>query len=422
MKKPSRNCRQRRHRRVPVYAETPDQIVGVLDVKLFLLNPSEHYTEALIAPSFVPETMKAMDLLRGFLTHPQGLAIVVDEFGGTEGIVTLSDIIEEIMSDAAPLGDADLYIEPLEDGRFLVNGNARLDDLSEHLGFELEAEGIDTIGGFVFNRLGYLPAIGHAVRNAAPCHHDSAHGSKANRRNPAGKNRLLYGLRRNNRQRRDGIMIYGLLILCLWTVSFFFAGIEAGLLSIDPVRLRHHVKQRKPSALRLERLMQRPERLLITVLLVTNMADILGLLLLTKLLVTVVWIRGIFRVDPDRAPDLSLRARRSPEIAFPAISLSRPGGPGRRARVRVDHSLAGPGDRRAAWTFAHSAPGQRGRPALCRARGVEADRRAKRARRLAHLDRARHDPQRRRLSKRQGVRRDGAARKGHVRPAGYSDR
>ena len=152
--------KQRRHRRVPVYAETPDQIVGVLDVKLFLLAPTEHYTEALIAPSFVPETMKAMDLLRGFLTRPQGLAIVVDEFGGTEGIVTLSDITEEIMSDAAPLGDADLYIEPMENGRFLVNGNARLDDLSEHLGFELEAEGIDTIGGFVFNRLGYLPPSG----------------------------------------------------------------------------------------------------------------------------------------------------------------------------------------------------------------------------------------------------------------------
>src|SRR5205085_12177571 len=72
----------------------------------------------------------------------------------------LSDIVEEIMSDAAPLGDADLYIEALKDGRFLVNGNARLDDLSEHLGFELEAEGIDTIGGLVFNRLGYLPPSG----------------------------------------------------------------------------------------------------------------------------------------------------------------------------------------------------------------------------------------------------------------------
>jgi putative hemolysin len=80
-------------------------------------------------------------------------------------------------------------------------------------------------------------------------------------------------------------MIYGFAILFLWTISFFFAGIEAGLLSIDPVRLRHHVKQRSRAALRLDRLIKRPERLLITVLLVTNLANILGLLLLTKLLV-----------------------------------------------------------------------------------------------------------------------------------------
>jgi putative hemolysin len=152
--------KQRRHRRVPVYAETPDQIAGIVDVKELLLDPSSHYTETLIAPSFVPETMPAMELLRSFLSHPQGLAIVVDEFGGTEGIVTLGDIIEEILSDAAPLGDAELYIKPLEDGRFLVSGNARLDDLTEHLGLELTADGIDTIGGYIFNRLGYLPNVG----------------------------------------------------------------------------------------------------------------------------------------------------------------------------------------------------------------------------------------------------------------------
>jgi CBS domain containing-hemolysin-like protein len=127
------------------------------------MNPSDHYTENLVAPSFVPETMRAPELLRSFISHPQGLAEVVDEFGGVEGIITLSDIVEEIMSDAAPLGQADLYIEPLEDGRFLVSGNARLDDLTEHLGFELEADGIDTIGGYVFNRLGYLPPSGTQV-------------------------------------------------------------------------------------------------------------------------------------------------------------------------------------------------------------------------------------------------------------------
>ena len=153
--------KEKRYRRVPVYADTPDNIVGIIDVKLFLLDSSEHYTESLLAPSFVPETMRALDLLKLFLTHPQSLAIVVDEFGGTEGIITMSDIVEEILSGAAPpRGEVDLYIEPLEDGKFLVSGHARLDDLHEHLGFELEADGIDTIGGLVFNRLGYLPQAG----------------------------------------------------------------------------------------------------------------------------------------------------------------------------------------------------------------------------------------------------------------------
>jgi len=104
--------------------------------------------------------MRALDLLRSFLARRQGMAIVVDEFGGTEGMVTLSDIVEDVLSDAAPLGDADLYIEPLSEKLYLVNGNARLDDLSERLGFEIEAEGIDTIGGYVFTHVGQLPAVG----------------------------------------------------------------------------------------------------------------------------------------------------------------------------------------------------------------------------------------------------------------------
>jgi putative hemolysin len=152
--------KEKRHRRVPVYADTPDQIVGIVDVKLFLLDPSDHYTEKLIAPSFVPETMKALELLKLFLTHAQGMAVAVDEFGGTEGIITMEDIVEEILREVIPRDDVSLYIEPLGKGRFLVSGNARLDDLSEHLGFAIDADGIDTIGGFVFNHLGYLPQSG----------------------------------------------------------------------------------------------------------------------------------------------------------------------------------------------------------------------------------------------------------------------
>jgi len=80
-------------------------------------------------------------------------------------------------------------------------------------------------------------------------------------------------------------MIWIVAILLLWTVSFFFAGIEAGLLSVDPVRLRHQVKQGRAPALRLDRLTKQPERLLVTVLLVTNFANIVSLLLLVQLLV-----------------------------------------------------------------------------------------------------------------------------------------
>lgn len=155
--------RAKRFRRVPVYADTPDNILGILDVKRFLLDPRNHFTEQLTPPSYVPETMRAIDLLRSFLRHPQRMAVVVDEFGGTEGIVTLADIIDHIFSDALPSGDQELYIANFGAGRLIVAGNARLDDLSERLDMRLEVEGIDTVGGLLFTRLGYLPTPGEVI-------------------------------------------------------------------------------------------------------------------------------------------------------------------------------------------------------------------------------------------------------------------
>jgi putative hemolysin len=89
-------------------------------------------------------------------------------------------------------------------------------------------------------------------------------------------------------------MMIGFIIFCCWIVSFFFNGIESGLLSIDPVRLRQNVKRRVPAALRLNRLLKHPERLLVTVLLFTNAADIVGLLLLTRQLVRSWGYAGFF--------------------------------------------------------------------------------------------------------------------------------
>jgi CBS domain containing-hemolysin-like protein len=104
-----------------------------------------------------------LDLLRAFLTHTQRLAIVVDEFGGTEGVVTFNDIVEEVIGDAVPRGDEVLYIEEISYGKWLANGSARLDDLGELMGIDLQREGLDTIGGLIFNQLGYLPKPGTTV-------------------------------------------------------------------------------------------------------------------------------------------------------------------------------------------------------------------------------------------------------------------
>ena len=194
--------------------------------------------------------MRALDLLRSFISHPQGLAIVVDEFGGIEGIITLADIVEEIMSDAAPLGQADLYIEPLEDGRLLVSGNARLDDLTEHLGFELEADGIDTIGGLVFNRLGYLPASGAQVEMPRLAITVRRTSRKRIEEMLLEKTTNLDEDDRGTRRQRSGgsNMIWLAHLRASARSRSSFPVSKRALLAADPVRLRHDAKQRKRRA------------------------------------------------------------------------------------------------------------------------------------------------------------------------------
>src|SRR3984957_13578820 len=156
--------RIKRRARVPVFGESPDEILGILDVKAFLADPSEHYTEKVGVPSFVPETMRALDLLRAFLKHPQRLAIVIDEFGGTEGVVTMGDILDEILAEVAPRGDEELYLEELGNGNWLACGSVRLEDLEEALHLDFDTEEFDTLNGLIFNRLGYVPRSGEKVQ------------------------------------------------------------------------------------------------------------------------------------------------------------------------------------------------------------------------------------------------------------------
>jgi magnesium and cobalt transporter len=146
-----------------VRGETPDDILGLLDVKEFLLHPSaSHYTERLLPPSFVPETTKALDLLRAFLGHRQHLAILLDEYGGIEGLVTMSDLVEELLGEEGADARRELYIERIGGGRLLVAGSARLDDLEERIGLKVDGQDLETIGGLVVGHFGTLPKPGES--------------------------------------------------------------------------------------------------------------------------------------------------------------------------------------------------------------------------------------------------------------------
>ncbi len=156
---------KKRFVRAPVIGDSPDEVVGLLDTRIMSRMPDGmHFTEALLPPSFVPETMAASQLLNSFLKHRQPMAVVLDEFGGVEGVVSLEDFVEELLGDATPRVEADLYIEQLGDGRLLAAGTARLDDLSEYLGFDATRDGIETVGGYITNELGKLPRQGASAR------------------------------------------------------------------------------------------------------------------------------------------------------------------------------------------------------------------------------------------------------------------
>src|SRR3989442_15849026 len=90
-------ARKHKHRRLPLYDETPDTIVGILNTRALLLDPHIDLADAMELPSFVPETMNLLQLLKSLQRQQRGLAIVLDEFGGTTGLVTMEDILEEMI-------------------------------------------------------------------------------------------------------------------------------------------------------------------------------------------------------------------------------------------------------------------------------------------------------------------------------------
>jgi CBS domain containing-hemolysin-like protein len=159
--------------KLPVYTESIDQVMGVLhvrDLMQVLQQPDRaNITAGELAREvlFVPETISVNDLLNQFRAKRQHLAIVVDEFGGTAGLVTLEDLVEEIMGDYRDSFESTLpAIQNVSAGQTLVDGLTLMSDLNDHMGIHLYDPNYDTVAGFILGKLGHIPHIGDVVEDA----------------------------------------------------------------------------------------------------------------------------------------------------------------------------------------------------------------------------------------------------------------
>ncbi len=147
-----------KHARVPVTHGSPDEIVGIINTRDFLLFPASELDAVIELPSFVPETMSAARLLQTFQRGGHKTAIIVDEYGNTVGMVTMEDIIEEVVGEIDDEFDVrELLVQKISDVSWLVHGKTHLDTLNESLGAALASPGVDTIGGWFVAQVGALP-------------------------------------------------------------------------------------------------------------------------------------------------------------------------------------------------------------------------------------------------------------------------
>lgn len=157
-----------RHTLYPVCDNSPDQVVGILNAKdYFRLSDKmrQSVLEGAVRPAyFVPETVKADVLFRNMKQGHHSLAVILDEYGGMVGIVTLNDLIEELVGelseDIPDFGSSDPQIEQQTDSSWEINGNIPLDEIKEETGIDLENDDYDTLGGLVFDILGLIPQDG----------------------------------------------------------------------------------------------------------------------------------------------------------------------------------------------------------------------------------------------------------------------
>jgi CBS domain containing-hemolysin-like protein len=163
------------HSRIPVYEDTIDNIIGLLYAKDLLKQwgtdeNSLSVRKIMRPPYFIPESKNLEQLLQEFKRKRVHLAIVIDEYGGTSGLITIEDLLEQIVGDIQDEYDSEeslLTVNP--DGSVTADGRLPVEELEEHFDIQIERDKFDSVGGLAFHLTGKIPAIGDTIEGAGLC-------------------------------------------------------------------------------------------------------------------------------------------------------------------------------------------------------------------------------------------------------------
>lgn len=159
-----------RFSRIPVYDETPDNIIGLLNVKDLIFYEPVHNAfkieDFIREPYFTYEFKMTSELFAEMRSKRAAIAIVLDEYGGTAGMVTLEDLVEEIVGDIQDEYDEhEVSIEVIQEDEYIVDGSTKIDIVNEMIGLRIETEDFDSIGGFIIGEFGRLPEVGERIEH-----------------------------------------------------------------------------------------------------------------------------------------------------------------------------------------------------------------------------------------------------------------
>lgn len=157
--------------RIPVYQQDKDKIIGIIHIRTVLRKARQHgfdqldYQDVMTEPLFAPETAGLGELLLEMQQTQRQLAILLDEYGGVVGLATIEDLIEEIVGDIDDEADqAEVLFHKISPHHYVIYGKMLLSDFNEQFGSALEMEDVDTIAGYMINKLGIIPAKGEKLK------------------------------------------------------------------------------------------------------------------------------------------------------------------------------------------------------------------------------------------------------------------